>query len=315
MKLSAEQNSFYVAFGQLPPFLVNNNFQYVSSSDDLHDCLKDQIPKEPVGLMLSSGRDSMILASLLPKGSIAYTARANGRRDESIHASIISEKLGLTHKAIEIERGDYRENIPEMFYKDPLATCPWTYKIVKQAKMDGFNYIVSGTGTLASFGEEAEKHDYQNEPQEFLRRWSRLDPERILVDFVPLALLCKDYIVDGKIDTLDFMRYGRGEFITEKKTIEFLGLKQLNPYKAVRIDLDFERAKSEGKYMMSELYEKLYSEKAPPKRSPAVVDYKEWFSDWIPSHPNFRSDIDLTKLENRRWQLYKLEKYWEMSGS
>ena len=67
----------------------------VKSAGDVLSILKNQVlNNEPTGILLSSGIDSLILASFLPPGTKAYTIRfiADGAIDESSEAAIFAKK-------------------------------------------------------------------------------------------------------------------------------------------------------------------------------------------------------------------------------
>lgn len=307
-----KNNSFYVAFGQLPPFEEHETIK-LTTVGEVYDCLKSRIPKGQIGLMLSSGRDSLILAACLPKGTMTYTARLEGKRDESINAARIARKLGLKHKVVDITWADYKFSKMTLLQKHPLLCCPWTYKVARRAKRDGINILISGVGTLGSFGESADYHDLANEPKKFLKAWAKHIPEKVLKEPYPLIELCREYITDGKIDTVHFMSLGRGEEVVMNATIQFAGLKHIAPYTGLWIDFDINQAQKEGKYLLGELYQRLIGENPPPKRSPSVTNFAQWLKDWKPSHPNFRDDINLDGMEIKRWQLYKLEYYWRLN--
>ncbi len=298
--------SFYLAFKQFPPFV---EFEQVplKTSGDIHDYLKTQIP-EDAGLMLSSGRDSAILASLMPKGSIAYSVRCEGRRDETIFAAQLAKKLKLQHKIITMTKADYRGHIFDG--KSPISFCPWTYKVAKQAKADGCKNLVSGTGTLACFGEDAHFHDLANDADLFLRKWAVIWPPDILKEAYPLKDMVRKYIRDdNSLDTIRFMSLDRGARVTMDYSVELAGLCHITPFHKIATPLDIERAKREGKYLLAELYEKIYKEKPQPKRSPSVINYEEWFKDYTPNHLNFWPN--LPKVDGiRKWMLYKLEHHW-----
>ena len=303
-------NSFYLAFKQFPPFEELNHID-LQTADDVYEYLRDNTPRD-AALMLSSGRDSAIMASLMPNGTVAYTARCEGRRDESGKAAQIAERLGLRHRIVTIKRKDYTEayKLPE-FQADPTKFCPWTFKVASAALRDGYTRITSAEGTLAYFGEDAHFHDYADNPSLFFREWSVQIPEEILKEPYPVEEICSDYVVDGHIDTAHFMSLDRGARVIADHTIKLAGLEHISPFHVIRVPLDVERAKREGKYLLAELYERIFGEKCPPKGTPAVVNYQDWLAHYTPSHPNFKDK--LPHVEGiRLWQLYKLEQYWRL---
>lgn len=308
MRLS---DSFYVAFGQLPPFREYNP-TYLKTIDEVHDCLKSRIPEGKIGVLLSSGRDSLILAALVPKGTKTYTARLSGRRDESALAARMSDRLGLEHTIIEMSKEDYDPD-QELFQQHPLLCCPWVNKIARQAKRDGIDTLITGTGTLGGFGEQAKLVDLSRNPKKFLSLRAKQQPEKILREPYPLTKLCSQYIKGGRIDVVYFMGLGRGETPVTEMSMAVEGVRAEAPYHGIIVKFDLNRAKKEGKYLLGELYERLYDEPAPPKRVPALTDHAAWLEGWRPSHPRFRDDIDLTGMGIKLWQLYKLEHHWRLN--
>jgi hypothetical protein len=304
---SLKAESFYLAFKQLPPF---QEFEHVrlKTADEVYEYIKTQIPPN-AAILLSAGRDSAILASLMPKGTLALTARCATRRDESIPAKAIAERCGLRHRVITITKQDYLVRTNPDFQLDPLKFCPWNYKLAKEAKKEGYEALVTGVGTLAYFGEDAQFHDYASDPDLFFRKWAVIWPEDVLKYPYPIRELCKEYVEDGRIDTARFMSLDRGARVIQNHTLGLVGLKPVSPYFKIQVPLDVERAKKEGKYLLGELYEKIFGMKPPPKRTPSVMDYDAWLKGYRPLHPNFRDDMPEYR-GIRKWQLYKLQQYW-----
>lgn len=310
--LSAEEiknNSFYVAFGQFLPFIEPTTINLTTY--DLCDYLNERIPKNKVGLLLSSGVDSSILAKFLPKNAYTYTARTFGKRDESEEAAKLSSLLNLRHRIVDIYKEDYFQTDYNKF--NPLLYCPWAHKVALMAKKDDVECLVSGIGTLSYFGEEASLHHLSYDPFLFLKHWIKWDPKEVLNENYPLSNFCNEFICNKKIDTFRLMNCGRGEKVVADSTINYAGIKHVTPYSGLKVPLDINRATHEGKYVLNELYKKLFL-KNPPKRKrpPSVTNFVEWLKDWEPSHDIFKKDINFGSMEVKRWQLYKLEQYWSI---
>ncbi len=93
-------------------------------------------------LLLSGGMDSAILASYMPKGTKAYTARcmAPGAVDETQRAKQYCEFYGLEHIVVDITWQDYLDSIDFLMLNDgcPVnSNEPQVYKLAQAAKFGG----------------------------------------------------------------------------------------------------------------------------------------------------------------------------------
>src|SRR5690625_1582072 len=114
-----------------------------------------------VGLLLSSGMDSAVLAAQLPPGSIAYTLDFN--TPQHLQEHFVSEFKAAaqyvprttTHKRIEINRKEYFENLDlltERMQRPTVPHEPALFKLILQAQRDGIDHLVTGLGADAHLG-------------------------------------------------------------------------------------------------------------------------------------------------------------------
>ena len=127
----------------------------------LNDSVKMQMVSDvPIGILLSGGLDSSLIAALMRKNSNSeinsFTIkigekdlRKQGIVDDSVYASKVASTFGLNHHEIEIE-ADILKLLPMMVYHleeilvDPAAIN--TYLISQSARSKGISVLLSGIG-------------------------------------------------------------------------------------------------------------------------------------------------------------------------
>ena len=191
----------YLSFRQFPPFRTWEKTD-VKNETEVYDILKFKLamPKDKIGILLSHGVDSLVLASAMPKGSFAYTARFDGNvPDESSEAKRFADMLGLKHRTIFINWEDHLKYIPDLikYRKQPLmGTEPTVYKLALEAKKDGVETLVTGTSTEYTFAGKAflKYMKYQYDTNRFLKEISGNRPIKWLRQSSSLWDLAIDFI-------------------------------------------------------------------------------------------------------------------------
>lgn len=142
-----------------------------TATEELDNLLNDSVRLQmvsdvPVGVLLSGGLDSSIIAALMKKQSTnsvnSFTIKFDkkdlkqqGNVDDSYYAGIVADKFGFNHKEI-ILRPDVVNLLPRMVWhldepiSDPSAIN--TYLISKSAKESGISVLLSGMGGDEVFG-------------------------------------------------------------------------------------------------------------------------------------------------------------------
>ncbi|MTE26544.1 asparagine synthase (glutamine-hydrolyzing) [Winogradskyella ouciana] len=139
--------------------------------EELDGLLQDSVKKQmlsdvPIGVLLSGGLDSSLIAALMQKGTSknvnsftikmgANDLKKQGIVDDSFYAKQVAEDFGFIHKEIHITP-NIIELLPKMVYHleeilvDPAAIN--TYLISDLAKQAGIPVLLSGIGADEIFG-------------------------------------------------------------------------------------------------------------------------------------------------------------------
>ena len=138
-----------------------------------------------VGILLSGGIDSAILAALMPPGSNAYTIRfvAEGAIDETIGARQYAEHWGLNLHIVDVAWSDYLERMPGLFHtkKSPLHPVEvGLFMAASQAACDGVRDLVVGNGADSTFGglDKLLSRDWTFDA--FMKRYTFIEPHLVV---------------------------------------------------------------------------------------------------------------------------------------
>lgn len=278
-----------------------------------------------IGILLSGGMDSAILASYLKPGSHAYTFTASGttvfNADEK-RAAHYCEKFGLKHHFVDISFDDYQELTPIVMESKcaPVHSIePQIYKAALKARTDGVELVIVGESSDLIFGgmDKLLAKDWQFD--EFVMRYTFLDPQLVLTNPVDMCELFEKYRKGDKIDFLTFM----DEVFAIESSSSYLNafdtalMPYYDPYAQLimRDPLDLSRVRNgEPKYLIRELYAMKYPEVPVPDKIPMPRPVDMIFKDWEgPKRPEFRQDIPMDKLTgNQKWQLWCAEQFLNM---
>lgn len=130
------------------------------SAEDIEKVIQKAFRKldlSNAAILLSGGMDSAILASYMPKGTKAYTARCNTPNavDETERARYYCEQYGLEHIIVDISWKDYLDSMDELMLRDgcPISSNePQVYKLAQRIKQDGCNLVIIGDNADMAFG-------------------------------------------------------------------------------------------------------------------------------------------------------------------
>ena len=122
------------------------------SAEEIDHAIKSQlsaIDLSDAGILLSGGMDSAILASYMPKGTKAYTAKCSAPNavDETARAKKYCEIYGLEHIVVDVDWDDYIACMDELMLNDGcpvFANEPQVYALVKRMQQDGIKKIIYG---------------------------------------------------------------------------------------------------------------------------------------------------------------------------
>lgn len=302
----------------------------VKTSEDIDREIQQQFDElyakyNNIGILLSGGMDSANLASYLRHGSHAYTFNSSTGvfYDDVKRAMTYCQKFGLTHHLIDITMEDYKRYTPTVMrhkFAPVHSIEPQIFKAAEMAKQDGVQLMIVGESADLIFGGMDKLISPQWTFDAFARRYTFLDPARVLRNPVDMGELFEKYRQgDNGIDVLRFM----DEVFSIESSGSYLNafgaawMPYYDPYaKLVMADpLDMERVRNgEPKYLVRGLYAIKYPELEIPFKIPMPRPVDTVFENWQgPTRSEFRQDIDMCALSgNQKWQLWCTEQFLNM---
>ena len=302
----------------------------VKTSEDIDREIQKQFDElydkyDNIGILLSGGMDSANLASYLKPGSHAYTFNStSGVFDADVErAKKYCKKFQLKHHLIDITMEDYEKYTPVVIrhkFAPVHSIEPQIYKAAELAKKDGVQLMIVGESADLIFGGMDKLISPVWTFDAFAKRYTFLDPERVLANPVDQSELFEKYRQgDGGIDVLRFM----DEVFSIESSGSYLNafgaawMPYYDPYaKLVMAEpLDMDRVRNgEPKYLVRGLYAIKYPELEIPFKIPMPRPVDAVFKDWSgPNRKEFRDDIDMNSLTgNQKWQLWCAELFLNM---
>lgn len=299
---------------------------FVSDAHDVDIALRNvfrRIANEKLGMLLSGGMDSAVLASYMPKGSDAYTFRflgGNYQRDELERAEFYARYYHLNLHYVDIDWNTVEQNVDKvMAHKgSPVHSIePQLYAAAVQAKNDGITMLVIGDAADYVFGGMdgllSENWSYN----QYVKRSIYVDPAEVLKKPFNMDYLFERYRL-GK-SSIDFLRF-YDEIVTDESyasyenAFETAGIDFIDPYELIKMakPLDLGRIRNgDTKYLIRDLFRMKYPDVAVPVKQPMPRPVDKYFANWEgPKRPEFRDDINITKYSgNQKWLLYCLERF------
>ncbi len=291
----------------------------INSVDDLDYAIQnifDQLDMDNLGLMLSGGMDSAVLASYM-KGCKAYTFKFdnNFHREELQRAEYYANKYNLDLRYIDISWEDVLAYTP-IVMKNKQAPVhsiePQIYKAAIRAKDEGISDMIIGDSADLNFGgmNLLLAKDWNRE--EFQTRFTFVEPTEVLKNPVDMSYVFDRYETHETYDFLLFLNeiFSLESFNSYINAFEAAELNFIDPYSGLRMaaPLDLKRIRSgESKYLIRDLFKKKYSFE-PPNKIPMPRPVEAYFKNWGgPKREEFKADLDITKFDgNQKWLLYCL---------
>ena len=297
------------------------------TSEDIGKNIELQMNKlkakyKKLGILLSGGMDSAIVASYMP-GCDAYTFRFLGgkfQEEELKRAEYFAKYYGLKLHYVDITWDTV------ISYLDPVmeAKCapvhsiePQILQAALQAKNDGVDCILVGESSDLVFGgmDGLLAKDWTFD--EFVKRYTFLDPFIALKEPESMVYLFERYRLPNNM--IDFERFMDDVFSIESSgsywnAFKVAGIDYYDPYARLKMGdkLDLYRVRhGEPKYLVRGLMAQRYPEIPVPNKTPMPRPVDEYFKNWTgPTREEFRNDIDMSKLSgNQKWQLFCLERF------
>ncbi|MCM1368570.1 MAG: asparagine synthase C-terminal domain-containing protein [Roseburia sp.] len=276
-----------------------------------------------MGIMLSGGMDSAILASYM-RGCDAYTFRFLGgdfQNEELKRAEYYADYYDVNLHYVDISWATVERYLNAVMTAKaaPVHSIePQILHAALQAKADGVDMMIVGESSDLVFGGMDQLLSKDWTFDEFMKRYIFTDPQAILTEPADVSYLFERYrLPDNKIDFLKFMDEvfsieSSGSYYNAFGVAE---LAYYDPYARLKMGspLDLYRVRhGEPKYLIRELMAKKYPEIPVPNKTPMPRPVDYYFKDWegVMRGGEFRKDIDLTKLSgNQKWQLWCLEQF------
>ena len=297
-------------------------FTYVRTADDIDVAIQkvfDSLKGEKLGICLSGGMDSAILASYM-RGCDAYTFRFLGgeyQKEELARAEYYAKYYNLKLHYVDIN-WDTVEKCLEPVIREKNAPVhsiePQLYQAALQAKQDGVTRLIVGESSDLIFGGMDQLLSKDWSVEDFQKRYTFLDPSCVLKESVDMSYLYERYRQGDRIDFLHFMDdvFSRESSSSYYNAFKAADMPYTDPYALLRMSepLDLNRVRNgESKYLIRELMQKKYPEIPVPDKVPMPRPVDEYFKNWSgPKRPEFRRDIDMSQFTgNQKWQMYCLE--------
>ncbi|NVO03642.1 MAG: asparagine synthase, partial [Bacteroidetes bacterium] len=276
------------------------------------------------GIFLSSGIDSAIVASYLPKGTKAYTLKCDlGEIDETKIAEQYARTYDLDWKMIIVTWKDYQKYLPTLMISQGMpihSIGPQIYKGLIEAKNDGLNSIVTGFGADDRFGGLNRILSRDWHPEEFMRWYTYVDPQKALKKPVSMMNTIFKFVKeDGFIDVFRFISNGplgeEGD-TSFNNPFNLTGIKHISIYTKIGLNkpLDIQRIRhGEPKYLVRELFKLRYPNFNIPDKIPMPRAVNQWLADWDgPKRSEFIPNCHIGMTGEQKWLLFCLEKFLDM---
>ena len=304
--------------------ILESSKNLVYTSDDIDKEIQkvfDGLQGEKLGIFLSGGMDSAILASYMP-GCDAYTFRfLNGdfQKEELARAEYYAKTYGLNLHYVDIDWNTVEGYVDACMEakKAPVHSIePQLLQGALQAKKDGITKMIIGESSDLVFGgmDKLLSKDWTFE--EFKNRYIFTNPNQVLKEPESMDYLFERYRQGKNIDFLKFM----DEVFSIESSSSYLnsltvaGMKYVDPYAHLKMGekLDLNRVRNgEPKYLIRELMHKKYPDIPVPEKVPMPRPVDSYFKDWKgPTRPEFLDNLDMSKFSgNQKWQIWCLERY------
>ena len=300
------------------------------TAEDIDRAIRESLEKidlSHAGVLLSGGMDSAILASYMPKGTKAYTAKCIGENaiDETIQARKYCETYDLEHVIVEVSWDDYKELMDGLmlFQGAPIISNePQALKIVKQAKDAGITNIIHGDAADTEFGGYSLMLAKEWSLEDWIDRSIYIRPEKVLVNPIDIYSRYEQYRKnDGIADNDGFIKdiYTRATAGAFTLPCRSEGLEFCDPYEEMRMaePLDLQRVRTgDSKYLIRELYKKRYPKLDIPEKIPMSRPAEAWMADWEgPTREEFIPGCEKLLNGDRKMLLYSLERFLNLIES
>lgn len=298
----------------------------VSTAEDLGKALRGYVEEAcqsgKTALALSGGIDSAILARYMPKGSSVYTFRCVVPEmkviDESRNAANWAEMNGLNHIIIDITWEDVEQVIDVLLRHKgaPVHSIEaQIYIAALKVRYDGYENFIFGENADIIYGGMNGLLEKDWLFGEFVDRYSYVKPYYVLKNPRLLLKPFEEFEKDGHIDSHNFInKYFRQEALgSYQNACASAGVRFIGPYSMTNmaVPIDYERIRSgDSKYLIRELFTKLYPDEQLPDKIPMPRPVNEWFRDWAgPERKEFLPHCADALTGDQKWMVWCLERF------
>lgn len=308
-------------------FEIPSDRTAVCDSFELETALKksmeEALANGRCALMLSSGIDSAILAKMMPKGSKAYTLRccAPGAVDETSRAREYADICGLDHEIIDITWDDYIEYTPRLLRHmgQPVHSIePQIYKAALTAKAAGFDSLIFGETADIIYGGHSIQLCREFQLDEYIDYHNFIDPREVLKEGVIIREPYERHYKDGRMDVYGFLndihlRQSPNSYVD---SCSLAGIEFIAPYLTTKlgVPLDLDRIRSgENKYLVREVFHRLYPDMGQPKKLPMPRALEQWMADYQgATRPEFYPGAGKDMTPDQKWYIYITEMFMDL---
>lgn len=310
--------------GLKPNYQAPKTLYTINNVVDLDNAIKDFVEKnvdDKTALMLSSGIDSAILASYMPKGSKAFTLKCIASEptiDETIAAKKIADYNGMEHEIIEVTWDDYEKYIDVLLKnkKAPFHSIEvQIYKAALTAKQQGYNKLLFGESADCIFGglDGLLSKDWTFD--EFVERFNNIPTQKVLKN--PSVVL-KPYELHKTKTGVDVYKFISNVFYIESfnsytNACNTADIEFLSPFSVMKmgVPLDVQRVRNgESKYIVRELFKLKYPKFPLNKKIPMPRPIDLWLKDWDgPKREEFKENCIKELKGDQKWLVFILEKF------
>lgn len=304
--------------------MSDDNKVFVHSAKDIDTAIQkqfDALRGKKLGILLSGGMDSAILASYMP-GQEAYTFRFNGgeyQKQELQRAEYYAEYYGLNLHYVDISWDMVERNIDTVMEtkQTPVHSIePQVYEGALHARADGVDVIIIGDASDYVFGgmDGLLSQDWKFE--DFYKRFIYVEPADVLKEPVDMHYAFEPFRRGEYIDFLGMMDTITTDesYDSYKNAFKAADMPYLDPYEMLKMaePLDLARIRNgESKYLIRELFTMKYPEISVPEKVPMPRPVDEYFRNWEgPKRPEFKENTDMSKFSgNQKWLIWCLERF------
>ena len=296
----------------------------VKTAEDIDDAIKNNFLKvtdKKLGILLSGGMDSAILAAYMP-GADAYTFRFLGgqlAQDELRRAEYYAEYYGLNLHYVDIDWNTVEKYLDACMKSKgaPVHSIePQILQGALQAKADGIEMMVVGESSDLIFGGMDQLLSKDWTLDEFKNRYIFTQPQDVLKEPCDMGYLFERYRNGEKIDFLRFMDdvFSIESSSSYMNAFHVAEMPYYDPYANLKMAeaLDLNRVRNgESKYLIRDLFRMKYPEIPVPDKIPMPRPVDAYFAEWKGvTRKEFKDNLDISKFKgNQKWQLWCLERF------